>query len=495
MQSAEAKKVDSAEQKQVPMATDAGAKKRRAPRAPKAPKAPRAPKAPKAPKVPKAPKAATSAAPRPRKKAPAATAAAPVPVAAAPSAAAFSDIPNIRETLHYMPPIEPPPVWKCRLEDPAELVVEAARVRRHFDKLGINYALTMKVREIKARYKDPSGAKNLLPMTEADATMIGAISGVRYRVGSQAAVYLSFIIEMMLNDISRAAIESAIADKKKILHVRQLFARGGMFLNMCRFAPLFKSLPAFAEAESEYRSTARIEDASTFAHKCLTFIKRSAKEAAKSRITALEESLEKESVAALVGELAEDAAQAADDSSFKFYVSTFLRTLIRNEPRYATIRTSGAFRNFLNALTLQLVQKFAMYSKELVDLLHARTVSNNVVLTVLKLMLAAPSDVVDRHGVFGAAAAGGAITVSIVPTAGDRVAEALTNRVNDQLGTQPEAAAPAPAATTSASTAPAAVVASAPEPVAAVAPEVPSKPLPKPKPKKGTPIPADSGLA
>jgi hypothetical protein len=331
---------------------------------------------------------------------------------------------------------EPAPVKQPRVQVTKQLhiFVSPARVRRHFDKLGLNAAIDKEIKPYKQRLatfkeaerqlatgkiefvtevktttevdgKTKTTKKNVKEsreLTEAERASaqavvdsirpeeqslndkISALSRERVRFSDKASITLAIICDQIVAQLGKHAMDRVLDEKKKIIQVSHVHGAGVELLPLYQLfctLPSFKKTQAAIDAQSLERAYAkRLADAVAKAEKDLRKkydIKKKAPAAPKA---------DHAEEADLVEEQEEDATYDSK-TSFKFYVHQVCKHVIDSDVKYRSVRISAAIKNYLSDLLVEFIKRMSPLILETTVNMKNKTVNNPAIMRTAEFLL------------------------------------------------------------------------------------------------------------
>jgi histone H3/H4 len=275
--------------------------------------------------------------------------------------------------------------------------------------------------ELKAAQDTVNEGKNVYASWVADRN---ALSSERTRFSSEASVALSIICDNVVKDLATHAMNSVLAEQKKIIHPEHLYADG--VENLALYA-LVRTLPSFRAKFAEYTSSRKNKDLEAK-------LKMARHEAEKEFKVKYAASLSKKKPAAVVvpgaavvapvvaapavAEADHDEEEEEDESdsktSFRHYVGEVCKHLVKTTPRYQVwseettvdgaqvasapvldkkgqvkllVRISNEMRAHLSDIVVELIARLSVLTQLTADDMKNKTVNEEAILSTVKKLL------------------------------------------------------------------------------------------------------------
>ncbi len=327
--------------------------------------------------------------------------------------------------------------------------IEDARVRRLFDKHGLNKPITSFIDALPTHQEKQADDTMKDVLSEADEKRKEAIQRERIRIGNAVSPYLASFCEEIVNDLVHAAIQAALYHEDKNIVVAHLFSDSGAFIQDAPFKNLFMSLPSFIAAQRKCEKLQMMMRAAKCTNSHLKRLTRFVKPAGK---TALDEMREKiteftdeiegkkdkpapkkrtprapaaaaVATADSVAEVKKEEAEPADDdfgevvvakpvkkpkkvavaaagtsadaekkdARFTFYIYKILRVIRGSDKKFEEVRFSKSFVPLIDDILFEFVQLVAMRSYIHILTTGAETISEHIIRAVILAMMATPA--------------------------------------------------------------------------------------------------------
>jgi len=268
--------------------------------------------------------------------------------------------------------------------------IEDARVRRHFNWLGLNLKTSEYASTIAAKYNELNA-----DMSGDDKEKYHAVIRARVRIGSTVAEYTRYFCEEIVNDLAHIAIESTLRNGQKMVHADRAYGCDIGYLNLAKFRRLFDNTPAFCEARAEAEFTRiRVEGArcaSSYLARFSHYLSAKGSERYKSTRKYLDE------YASSSRSATEDSAEGSRvGTNFMFYIRRMLSVIRDSDPRYAGIRFGHDFIPFIDKVLVDFVYTVAMRALIIITDTNTETISSKTIHSVVIGMLTPPQAIYER---------------------------------------------------------------------------------------------------
>lgn len=265
---------------------------------------------------------------------------------------------------------------------PPQSVISAARVRRYLDRLGLNKSLNDNIAQIKAGGESPDTIERIAELNRG-----------RIRFSNEASVTLATVCDDIVKQLTTFAMDHALSTDKKIIKVEHLHRDG---VKQLQYYPLVFSLPTFAEMTkqlAEKELCCKIEAAVALAEKELKKKYGVSNKSPKKDIPADTDAADTNTTEVVVpkdtvpkgtvpkdavstDDMPAEAVDAGDDSPFKFYVGLLCKKIIKDEPKYKSIRVSTELKEYLSALLVEFIQRMAPLIQLITTCMKNKTIND-----------------------------------------------------------------------------------------------------------------------
>jgi hypothetical protein len=247
--------------------------------------------------------------------------------------------------------------------------------------------------------------ENLASVYEAKLT---ALSRERVRFSNEAAVALAIILDRLVQQLISHSMVKVLAVEKKIVQIEHMHKEGIETLSLF---PLIKTLPSFTATAKKLAD----EEQSTKLEKLIAKeCEKAVKEFKQKNKDALAAAKKKKAAAAqqapaapqpvaqpapqpaAAQPVAEVAADTESDDetedpegkvSFKFYVQSVCKRVIKSNEKYKSVRISTDIRNYLSDLLIELIHRLAPLILHTTELMKIKTVNGAAILGAVKGLL------------------------------------------------------------------------------------------------------------
>ena len=233
-----------------------------------------------------------------------------------------------------------------RASEAIGLAMSHSRVKTRLNRYNVNKAVSDEMEALtaaSANLKDKSKAK------VANDAKHAAVARIKDRISDSTPIVLTCVIEQMLSQLVAAGFRHATdIAKRRTLQVSHLTADDT--LASVALSSLYSGLDSYRHPE-RYEKQEAVE-----------------------------------------GEEEEAAADESDDddhdrSQFSSYVTRIMKNVRESEDDFKNLRVAKQVTQFVNDLVVDFVQRVGVYSEILLSVKDARTISQEVVLSAVKLMV------------------------------------------------------------------------------------------------------------
>ena len=316
------------------------------------------------------------------------------------------------------------------------LNISVARTRRHLDKLNLNQAVEAQLILLKPHLNKFKEAESILAdkkvkksietvekvdekevkkhhMEKEDATeadlqnaqnIINSLSGdidkytnkvdllskQKVRLSNDAAVALSVVCDVTINQIVNHTMENAVKSNKKIMQISHVYENN---VDKLSTYSLIKTLPSFVKNEQEIKSA---ELAERNAEMISFAVEKAKKDMIKEfnikvpKKDKKKDTAEVSTASPAVEEAAEQKSQdESNDSktSFKFYVHKACKKIAESDEKYAGIRVSTSIKDYLSDLLVELIQRLSTLILLTAASMKNKTINNVAIMRAVELIM------------------------------------------------------------------------------------------------------------
>lgn len=286
--------------------------------------------------------------------------------------------------------------------------IKVARIQRVMDKKGINANISAKIAEVKKRgvpTKFVKDGKEITKMvlTEADEALVKEYRGLRVRFGRGAGELMQKICDEVVNDLLHTAFINAIAADRKIVGIDHIFANNENVAKACDFYPVFSHLKTYEKEREEFLAEERRNLVTTAIEKTLGQFSHVSDKKAVAKISTIRDGLkiyaEERAKIKSADSPAEQDESADDDQkglSFIFYIAHIVRLIRKTDDKFADMRTSGEFVQFVNKIVLELLALVAARGLIYLRAIGAITITEHNLYLIIESMFANGDDIHER---------------------------------------------------------------------------------------------------